>query len=70
VGKWHLGLGNGDVNWNGEIKPGPREIGFDYEFIMAATGDRVPCAFVENHRIVGFVTNDPICVSYRTNFSR
>ncbi len=68
VGKWHLGLGNGDVNWNGEIKPGPREIGFDYEFIMAATGDRVPCAFVENHRLVGLDTNDPIRVSYKTNF--
>ncbi len=68
VGKWHLGLGNGDVNWNGEIKPGPREIGFDYEFIMAATGDRVPCAFVENHRLVGLDANDPIRVSYQTNF--
>ena len=29
-------------DWNGEIKPGPLEIGFDYCFIMAATGDRVP----------------------------
>ncbi len=68
VGKWHLGLGNGDVNWNGEIKPGPQEIGFDDEFIMAATGDRVPCAFVENHRLTGLATNDPIRVSYQTNF--
>ncbi len=68
VGKWHLGLGNGDVSWNGEIKPGPREIGFDYEFIMAATGDRVPCAFVENGRLVGLDPKDPIRVSYETNF--
>src|SRR5438093_1482835 len=29
VGKWHLGLGDGNVDWNGEIKPGPNEIGFD-----------------------------------------
>jgi arylsulfatase A-like enzyme len=43
VGKWHLGLGAGAVDWNTEIKPGPREIGFDYSFIMPATGDRVPC---------------------------
>ena len=69
VGKWHLGLGLGDVDWNGEIKPGPMEVGFDYQFIMAATGDRVPCAFVENHRIVGLDTNDPIRVSYKTNFT-
>ena len=68
VGKWHLGLGLGNLDWNGEIKPGPHEIGFDYEFIMAATGDRVPCAFVESHRLVGLDTNDPIRVSYQTNF--
>ena len=30
VGKWHLGLGRGRPDWNGEIKPGPLEIGFDY----------------------------------------
>lgn len=34
VGKWHLGLGDGEIDWNGEIKPGPLEIGFDYCFIV------------------------------------
>jgi arylsulfatase A-like enzyme len=29
VGKWHLGLGNGNINWNETIKPSPNEIGFD-----------------------------------------
>ena len=30
IGKWHLGLGGPDgPDWNGELKPGPREIGFD-----------------------------------------
>ena len=43
----------GKLDWNGEIKPGPLEIGFDYSFIMPATGDRVPCVYVENHRVVG-----------------
>src|SRR4051812_15928265 len=38
VGKWHLGMGNGDPNWNQPIKPGPREVGFDHSFIMPATG--------------------------------
>ena len=35
VGKWHLGLGEKDVpvNFNGEIKMGPRAIGFDYASI-------------------------------------
>jgi arylsulfatase A-like enzyme len=27
VGKWHLGLGQGDVNWNSSVSPGPLEIG-------------------------------------------
>ena len=43
-GKWHLGLGRGKAptNWNARITPGPREVGFDESFIMAATADRVP----------------------------
>ena len=67
VGKWHLGLGPiGGPDWNGEIKPGPLEIGFDYSFIMAATADRVPCVYVENHRVVALDPSDPIKVSYGT----
>ncbi|MGE5570250.1 MAG: sulfatase-like hydrolase/transferase [Rhodospirillales bacterium] len=34
IGKWHLGLGSGNLDWNGEIRPGPLEVGFDYSFIM------------------------------------
>lgn len=64
VGKWHLGLGGGSINWNGEIKPGPVEVGFDYSFIIPATGDRVPCVFVENHRVANLDPRDPIQVSY------
>lgn len=68
VGKWHLGLGNGNVDWNQEIVPGAREVGFDYSFITAATNDRVPTVFVENGRVVNLDPNDPIEVSYRKNF--
>lgn len=64
VGKWHLGLGNGSVNWNEEISPGPRETGFDYSFLIPATGDRVPCVFVENQKVAGIDPEDPIEVSY------
>jgi arylsulfatase A-like enzyme len=64
VGKWHLGLGDGNIDWNGEIRPGPLEVGFDYSFIIPATGDRVPCVFVENHRVAGLDAKDPIRVSY------
>ena len=48
VGKWHLGLGNGDIDWNESIYPGAKEVGYDYSFIQAATNDRVPCIFIEN----------------------
>ena len=68
VGKWHLGLGAGTINWNDEIKPGPLEVGFTYSFIMAATGDRVPCVFLENHRVVGLDASDPIQLSYKQAF--
>src|SRR4026208_2150920 len=65
VGKWHLGLGpQGGPDWNGNIAPGPNEIGFDYSFIMAATGDRVPTTYVANHLPVGGLAADPIGVSY------
>ncbi|MEZ6056590.1 MAG: arylsulfatase [Planctomycetaceae bacterium] len=64
VGKWHLGLGDGKVNWNEEIKPGPREIGFDYHFLIPATGDRVPCVYVEQGRVVDLDPADPIATSY------
>ena len=65
VGKWHLGLSTGKPDWNSEIKPGPLEVGFDYSFIIPATGDRVPCVYVENRRVVGLDPRDPIRVSYQ-----
>ncbi len=69
VGKWHLGLGpQGGPDWNGEIKPGAREAGFDFSFIMAATGDRVPCVYVHNGRVAGLDPKDPIEVSYQKPF--
>lgn len=64
VGKWHLGLGDGDIQWNGVISPGPLEIGFNYSFIVPATLDRVPCVFVENHHVVNLDPKDPIEVNY------
>ena len=70
IGKWHLGLGDqtGTQDWNGHITPGPSDIGFDYSFILAATGDRVPCVYVENEHIVNLDPKDPIAVSYEKNF--
>lgn len=68
IGKWHLGLGNGDVDWNQEINPGPNQVGFDYSHIMAATQDRVPTVYIENGKVVNIDINDPISVNYDQNF--
>lgn len=70
IGKWHLGLGRGKdpQNWNDLISPSPREVGFDESFIMAATGDRVPCVFIRNGRVVGLDPDDPIRVNYEASF--
>ena len=63
IGKWHLGLGDGNIDWNGKITPGPLEIGFDYSYLIPATGDRVPCVMVEHHHVVGLDPKDPIEVT-------
>ena len=63
IGKWHLGLGGPTgPNWNGLLKPGPREIGFDYCFLLPTTNDRVPQVYVENHRVPNLDSQDPLWV--------
>lgn len=68
IGKWHLGMGEGNPNWNDTIRPGAKEVGFDYSCIIAATNDRVPTVFVENGVVVGLDQDDPIYVDYDNNF--
>ncbi len=64
IGKWHLGIGKKGthVNWNKDVKPGPLEVGFDYSFLLPSTNDRVPCVFLENHRVVNLDPDDPISI--------
>ncbi|MCU4154665.1 arylsulfatase [Carboxylicivirga sp. A043] len=68
VGKWHLGLGDGNINWNVPITMGANEVGFEHSYIMAATNDRVPTVYVDNGNVVNLDVNDPIEVSYYKNF--
>lgn len=68
IGKWHLGMGNGNVDWNTLVTPGANDIGFDYSCLIAATNDRVPTVYVENGRVVGLDLDDPIMVNYKKNF--
>ncbi len=62
IGKWHLGLGKGQPDWNGELNPGPLEIGFDHCLLLPTTNDRVPQVFVENHRVRNLDPADPLWV--------
>lgn len=70
VGKWHLGLGakGTTIDWNGDVGPGPLDIGFDHCFMMPATGDRVPTVYLRDRRIVGLDPADPLQVSYQGPF--
>ena len=63
VGKWHLGLGGAvGPDWNGDLKPGPLEIGFDTCFLLPTTNDRVPQVYVHNHRVPNLDPKDPLWV--------
>jgi arylsulfatase A-like enzyme len=64
IGKWHIGLGDGSIDWNGDIDPCPLDVGFDESTIMAATNDRVPCVYVEGRRVGNIDPEDPITVVY------
>lgn len=70
IGKWHLGLGDkaATQDWNAPLSCDPRDIGFDYSYIMAATADRVPCVFIEQGRVVGHDPEYPIEISYDKPF--
>ena len=48
IGKWHLGMGQGNIDWNRRIEPAANAIGFDYTCLIAATVDRVPTVYVED----------------------
>ncbi len=69
VGKWHLGLGTGIIDWNKNISPGPNQVGFDYSYIMAATQDRVPTVYIKDGLVENLDPNDPIEVNYAKNFN-
>jgi arylsulfatase A len=57
-----LGLGNPAPDWNGELTPGPLDIGFDHCFLLPTTNDRVPQVFVEDRRVKNLDPNDPLWV--------
>lgn len=67
IGKWHLGLGTADgPDWNGDLLPGPLEIGFDSCFLLPTTNDRVPQVYVADHRVPNLDPSDPLWVGNKS----
>ena len=63
IGKWHLGLGGPKgPEWNGQLRPGPAEIGFDYHFLLPTTNDRVPQVYVTDSKVLNLDPQDPLWV--------
>ena len=62
IGKWHLGLGEGQPDWNGTLAPGPLEIGFDECLLLPTTNDRVPQVYVKDRRVLNLDPADPLWV--------
>jgi arylsulfatase A-like enzyme len=63
IGKWHLGLGGpSGPDWNGTLRPGPLDFGFDECFLLPTTNDRVPQVFVKNDRVLDLDASDPLWV--------
>jgi len=60
IGKWHLGFGEQTPDWNGDLKPGPLELGFDYYFGLPTVNSHSPFVLVENHRVLGLDPADPL----------
>ncbi|MGB6045457.1 MAG: arylsulfatase [Pirellulales bacterium] len=66
VGKWHLGTrmqttdgktqGSENVDFSKPLERGPNDYGIDYSFILPASLDMYPYAFLRDHRFVGQVT--------------
>lgn len=60
IGKWHLGFGEGENDWQKPLSPGPRDLGFDYYFGMPVVNSAPPYVYVENEHVVGGDPSDPL----------
>ncbi|MFT5471389.1 MAG: arylsulfatase A [Verrucomicrobiales bacterium] len=59
-GKWHLGFGEGKNDWKEPLRPGPLDLGFDHYFGMPVVNSAPPYVYVENDKIVGSDSDDPL----------
>ncbi|MEQ8556509.1 MAG: sulfatase-like hydrolase/transferase [Cyclobacteriaceae bacterium] len=60
LGKWHLGFGVEENDWQVPLGPGPNEVGFDYYWGIPFVNSGSPYVYVENKTVVGHDPNDPL----------
>lgn len=53
IGKWHLGYGAGKADFTAELKPGPLDIGFDYQFAVPQNHGDASGVYIENRYVAG-----------------
>ena len=57
-------------DWNGELNPGPLEVGFDYSYVIPVANSFPPYVFVENHHVAGLSEDSPIGKLESRNYGR
>ncbi len=60
LGKWHLGFGTEENDWQVPLGPGPNEVGFNYYWGVPFVNSGSPFVYVENKTVVGYDSNDPL----------
>ena len=67
-GKWHLGMTSSDVtDWSKPLSPGPRQVGFDHYFGMAANLGNGPHSFIDDEEIAERIPGEPVLVGEDKN---
>lgn len=67
IGKWHLGFGENEPDYNGELTPGPLDIGFDEFFGYPVTNHNWPEVYIYNRRVFNLDPADPFVISKLPN---
>jgi arylsulfatase A len=63
IGKWHVGIGADEkTDWNGPVRPGPLQVGFDYFYGMHGNFGHQPNAYMENEQLIGRVPGEKVSV--------
>jgi len=53
VGKWHLGYQSEKTDYTQPLRPGPQDVGFDYQFAVPSNHGDATGVFIEGERVAG-----------------